>query len=1608
QSDEFPIIIESSKAPVMKYPISNYIKTLSPVFRWEQVQEQMQGVPYYLLIMTDQEIVILEDEETGDYSIEGANPIWAVLVPAALTEDGILAFENAIPYGTTDPSGTFSFDPPALLAGGDYWWIVLNCYGPHPEMASTVQSGVGHFRIDLPPSDLNPPELVSPAPGATLSGETILFRWNAVPNAVAYQFKPYKIEIEEGVEVVRPIWQTKITTTNTVFEYDAAHLLVKGNYKWGVAAISEQGLEIPSGRRAFQYEAPSTTLHIQTWDSRGTPTENDDPILPRVTVSYDAIVGVDMGLPLSTDKQGERLNLTFAPGTYVFSAMKEGFAPFKDTLDLTEGQIVTAHFRLSPELSILTGRVQDDRGSPVSAAKITVRHTLHPSIVRSGTSSQSGSFGMTVIPGPWSVSASKSGYRTSAEVSISVKSGEEKAIASPFILNKNKNRVTGSIVNRNGQAIVGASVEVFRTGDRQAILTDADGRYSFFVDNGSWSIRASKNGFAPASRSVSVSSGQTLEVTPPLELLPASSLVIGTVSDGLKAIANAAVAAVPVSGSAVTTVSDGYGKFTLSLNPGYYTLRAEKVGYSSKDAVTLSLNAGETASGVILYLKTNSGKISGSVTTDGIVPLAGTRIDLDGKNTLTDDGGRFSVEVIPGTFRVAASKTGFISSDPIQVTVAPGQSVNGVNFVLIPNASVIYGRVVFGGGVAGAVVRAHNGMVSETLSDENGYYVLNVDAGTYALFAVKSGFISDTLNLVVGQAQVLEGNNIALTENIATLRGAVTEASNGVPLMGVRVEVPSTGISTNSKPDGSYTLRVIPSGIGYSVRASKEGYMTSMLPTGTLTAGSSVTIDFSLSVFSTRLSGTIVDELVQPVDLATVFAVANMDTIETTSQSDGSYRLNLPSAGGTFTISVKKTGYVHPEGPVSIYFPGGEKTTRNFTLQRYFALLRGRIFSIVNDAFIADAKLTLTEGSKTVGSTRSNDDAGRYDFLDTAGDPFLSEGTYNFLVQKSGYSDTLVVGLHVSGGTTTTLDIGLRPFTGVIAGIVTDGSVSVSGATIVADHQGSDRRYSQVTDADGLFRFDPIPTGSYRLRVNRSGYTFGDDTTVTTPKSDLYLVVSINKGRFYGAITDSETDQGIGSATVIAKDGQGNEVRVYSRSDGSYDTEDVRLMPSTYSYSLTISRGGYNSVSRESVSSTKGDTTSFQLQRIWGSIAGKVKLPDALGGAPIVGVVVRVRAGNVSYSDTTDTQGNYTILKLPTDYYYVSVEKAGYISNAVWVGAPHVSLYSGGQRIGIDFVLEKVALTTLSITGPLTVLNLGTAAYSYAGKTADGRQVPIIPAWSVDHWEAVDSVSLGGVLYTKKDFIGPLWIILTDAHSGASDSLRVHVVASVSPTSGETVLQDYQGALFHLPAHSVNTPISFGLQYPDIPDMKRLMTKYRVAGRVYAFQPAYYSFLDQMTLTLPVPESVSTATAAGQWDRSRLTWEIVEGSEVNGGIRVETDLLAQWAVMASSQPLGIRNFEAKPNPFSPYLRELKISFVPTSQSSTNLFVSLKIYNMVGDLVRTLVEDKAMAKDTPVEDLIWNGKTDSGSMALNGRYLIHIEVRDGSGVERLLKSIVMIK
>ena len=124
--------------------------------------------------------------------------------------------------------------------------------------------------------------------------------------------------------------------------------------------------------------------------------------------------------------------------------------------------------------------------------------------------------------------------------------------------------------------------------------------------------------------------------------------------------------------------------------------------------------------------------------------------------------------------------------------------------------------------------------------------------------------------------------------------------------------------------------------------------------------------------------------------------------------------------------------------------------------------------------------------------------------------------------------------------------------------------------------------------------------------------------------------------------------------------------------------------------------------------------------------------------------------------------------------------------------------------------------------------------------------------------------------------------------------------------------------------------------------------------------------------------------------------------------------LGLYAMLVKSKSLGIDFIKYLPNPFSPEVDTdndghsgLSIHLQFSSQFSRTPFVTMKIYNLRGEPVRELLNRKPYSKDK-ANIIYWDGLTDDGLWARNGRYIIHTKIEDGKASVEKVGTVVLVR
>jgi protocatechuate 3,4-dioxygenase beta subunit len=460
----------------------------------------------------------------------------------------------------------------------------------------------------------------------------------------------------------------------------------------------------------------------------------------------------------------------------------------------------------------------------------------------------------------------------------------------------------------------------------------------------------------------------------------------GSVSDASGPVAEARVSVMSVGmlPFLVTGKTDANGAFSIDVPGGTYVVRAEASGYIPEffdDVLTQDKATEFVTDPAVLtidnidFVLSEGGKIRGTITDAATnAPLEGALVfAMDGTNRIPPSGsnagyharsdaqGNYEITGLPdGDYVVSAQAQKYIQqfydgkTDPgsaDEVTISSSSTATGIDFALSERQPdpvyTIEGSVHDNSStpVEGAIVYAEmrNGPMLrwlQTRSRSDGSYTLEVPAGTFIVWAMKQGLVTEYYDNVSDAAQAttltLDANNtsqtgidFALDTFGGSIAGVVRDA-NGNPVADAVVRAwanqrpmpNSTGHgfgTARSASDGSYVIAGLPPA-DYVVRAQAKDFLPEYYDDVTdMSAATQVTvanqavtgIDFSLSQGGS-ISGRITDEDTgDPLAHAVVFVRSTAHRFERGARTDasGDYTVHgLPS--GDYTVFSAARGYL--------------------------------------------------------------------------------------------------------------------------------------------------------------------------------------------------------------------------------------------------------------------------------------------------------------------------------------------------------------------------------------------------------------------------------------------------------------------------------------------------------------------------------------------------------------------------------------------------------------------------------------------------------------------------------------------------------------------------
>lgn len=621
-----------------------------------------------------------------------------------------------------------------------------------------------------------------------------------------------------------------------------------------------------------------------------------------------------------------------------------------------------------------------------------------------------------------------------------------------------------------GEPIEGAIVSVI--GANISARTRVDGSYALNnVPAGVPAIEAAADGYSPQQVQVNLPAGQVVEQN--IGLQPLTGMIRGVV---LNAADNAPIAGASVivkgTGIAVTTGSDG--SYTLTDVPREpQTVSASAEGFNPEEAIVIVIGDLNVTQDFLLTPVT--GTIAGIVRDAATaMPISGATVTAGGMTATTDGSGGYALNNVPiGAQSVNASAPDYNPASA-SVTVVVGAAVDQ-DFSLAPQPGTIAGFVKddFAEPIAGATVTVAG--VTVNTGADGSYTLTNIPAGAQTVNGSATGFVSASASVTVLSNQTVQ-QDLTLPRRTGTVQGRIIDESTNQPIAGAEVELlPFPLASAIADASGNYSMTGVPAG-EQVILASAPGYFAKIAVVGVL-ADQAVTQDFALTLKRGEITGTVFDNLNQPIAGATV-AVAGT-SIATSTNEDGGYTLiNVPA--GMRTLNVSATGFT--SGQFSVDVVANKLTFKDIYLQTPTGRVQGTVRNASNNEPIAGAQILVGIFFGPVYFSAFTDASGNYSIDDMPARGFtIYAGAEGFISTSASIT--------VVANQTTTQNLLLTPVgpaTGTVNGVVRNAANAdpIVGATITIAGTG----LSATTGAGGTYTINNVPAGAQTLNASATGF----------------------------------------------------------------------------------------------------------------------------------------------------------------------------------------------------------------------------------------------------------------------------------------------------------------------------------------------------------------------------------------------------------------------------------------------------------------------------------------------------------------------------------------
>ena len=1088
----------------------------NPEFRWDPIA----GMPYYLIVLSQGALTIVNNEETGEFeSLSGVNIIWQAF-----------ASQGGIRYGDSDLSATWpDSNIPPLLPGVEYNWLVFSAFAPDLRYVAwdLYPLSTSSFQVSRPALTRSP-VLLFPTESSLVDEDELTFLWTSVPSATRYHVQLHErlaqSDIGDGTIL---LWHHITVDTSALFR--AREFLARKDYVVRIVAESPAALSA-SPESSFQYGAQ--TFFAQNY-VRDRMTRAG---VPNARLDFTGDGGTGLPFSLFTD-EFSWLQITLPLRTYEVRATAPGYVHEKQVL-FPYADTTLFVVEMEQAENVLSGRVVDPEKRPIPFARV----------LSSGGDERrtdgAGYFNLPVRQIPDKVSFSALGYQKD-DYQAFVPNDWGVVDLGDVVLAPVSSSLRITSVDADGLPLSGVRLNMARAGEETIRLTSgASGTAEFPLARGTWQITPSYPGYYPSPEEyfVRLEEGQSPEVT---FVFFRAALFEGRVLFRDELVAGASIELISKSGVKRSAVSDNYGTFQLDAPAGDHAVRVYHERFGSWSA-EVTLREGRVtrfdvplSPATIIWGHVSSGE-------DG-TPLSGAMIyDRSSNQKLAESDAlglyAFTAE-IDRSYQLEAELQGFASRGTTPATAVPEDSLR-VDFILDPSTAVLRGRVLGRNGpVAGArVTLLENG--SSVTTDLLGQYEMPVQPGTWQVQAEANCLTSDVEQVVVAPGAVVT-LDLQLSGESAIVSGRVTDKS-GNALDGANLfAVGEKNFTAESDSSGRYTLCLDPG--AYYILVSRIGYLSADT-TLLLNAGENLTeVDFRLEENFASVAGTAADEDGKPVaDLQVILTNAWQNRMTTTGP-DGTFRFDGIYPGQALLL-IRSQFYF--ASPLSLNLQGGEVARPQLVLQRNDGVISGVVVDGYTGEGIDSAFVAAREySSGTIFTAASAGAEGRFRIENLP----VRDRLFRLFASKEGYVLSQAVDSVAANSTGITLSLLARNAS--LAGTVVDAGSGepLSGVVVRVTRPGEPLRQTTTSETGQFVIPGLVFTFDYQVTLKHELF-YADTFTVRVPSAGVRLPLQRRLGFLAGTILQKDGDVPVSDALVVMTnvDGRGRSDSTRSDAQGNY------------------------------------------------------------------------------------------------------------------------------------------------------------------------------------------------------------------------------------------------------------------------------------------------------------------------------------------------------------------------------------------------------------------------------------------------------------------------